>query len=143
MKLGITKVSFGSLWAGSAAVLCAVMMPPALPQFAAMAQANGDQKCSPEGYVLEFRKYSLEAITGWKNTYARCDPRNNRNSDDDDRPLRRASRDDDNENSGRSTGGQPEDGDEKCGPDGYIMKYDWNEYLQKGTWRSSARRCVR
>lgn len=137
------RKSIVPLWTGAAALAVTAMIPPALPDFAAVAQANGDQKCSPEGYVLEYRKYSLEALTGWKNTYARCDPRNSRGSDDEnDRPSRRASRDDD-DNGGRSSGSRPEDGDEKCGPDGYVMKYDWNDYLQKGTWRSSLRRCSR
>lgn len=131
------------IWVGGAVLVVAGVAPPVLPEFAAMAQANGDQKCSPEGYVLEYRKYSLEALTGWKNTYARCDPRNSRGSDDeDDRPSRRASRDDD-DNGGRSSGGRPEDGDEKCGPDGYVMKYDWNDYLKSGAWRAAGRRCSR
>ena len=128
------------LWAGAAALAVTAMIPPALPDFAAVAQAKGDQKCSPAGYVLEYRVYPSLGVREWANTYVRCDPRNGGGSSDDDRPARWSSRDDEN---GGTSGGRPEDGDEKCGPDGYIMKYDWSDYLQKGSWQGTLRRCTR
>lgn len=117
------------------------MIPPVLPGFAAAAQADRDQKYSPDGYVLKYRKYSLEALTAWNNTYARCDPRNSGGSDDEDRPARRSPREDD-DNGGRSSSGRLDDGDEKRGPDGYIMEDDWTDCLQKGSWRRKLRRCA-
>ncbi len=127
------------LLAGAAAVLGAAMVPPAVPGFVAAAQTHGDEKCSPGGHVLRYTNLPTLGIREWRDTFARCDPRNGNssNANEEDRPSRRSS------GGGESSGGRPEDGDEKCGPDGYILRYDWNDYLQKGAWRSTFRRCSR
>ena len=95
---------------------------------AALAQTDGDEKCSPDGYVMRYSTLT----DGWMKGIARCRPGNSR-SDDDDRD-RSSSRRDDN-----GSGGQPEDGDEKC-VGGKILKYHRYDYFKSG-WSNTYRDC--
>jgi hypothetical protein len=74
----------------------------------AMAQADGEERCSPDGYVMTFQKRSYGSR--WdKSLFRRCDAdggsSRSRRDEDDDRPRSRRASDDD---------GSPEDGDRKC-----------------------------
>ncbi len=123
----------------------ATVASPVVPVPAAIAQTNGDEKCSPSGQVLRYREYPALGIREWSETYRSCDPRSSsrsNNTEDEDRPARRSSREE-APGGGSSGGGRPEDGDEKCGPDGYILKYSWSDYRKTGSWRETARRCSR
>lgn len=109
----------------------------------ASAQVAGDEKCSPDGYVMTYNAYLKQWDKQW---FRKCsgggDSSSSRSrsryaeedSDEEPAPRRRAAREDDG-----GSAGQPEDGDEKC-VGGYILKYNRYTYLKSG-WSNTYRRC--
>ncbi|WP_157190263.1 hypothetical protein [Novosphingobium sp. Rr 2-17] len=81
---------------------------PSVMNSAAHAQADGDKKCSPDGYIMTYNTILKSWSTSFSN---RC--------------------------GGGNYSGSRDDGDEKCGPDGYILKYEaqgngrWKETARK------------
>lgn len=109
----------------------------------ATAQTSGIEKCSLDGYVMTY----YPALDYWqKSTVNRCSTDQSSNRDDDDRPSSdydRRREDRRSASSADSRAGQLVDGDEKCGPDGYILKYRYSEYRKAGSWSNTFRKCSR
>ena len=90
----------------------------------ALASDDGDEKCGPDGYILKFDA-NFGSTGRWRPTLRKCEGGGSQSS---------------SYSSGRSRSGSSEDGDEKCGPDGYVLKFDAN-FGSSGRWRPTLNKC--
>ncbi len=96
----------------------------------AMAQRNEEERCTLSGRI---ERYSA-ALETWMPYGGSCNPNT--------QSGRRTNEDDRSDRSSNASSGSPEDGDQKCGPDGYVMVYRKYTYLKSG-WSGTGRRCSR
>ena len=132
------------------AVLASVAAVSAGP---AQAQDIGDVKCQDDGYL--YRWMTIGSSGMWMNTFQKCEPRGSSSSSSSSSRNRSARDDSEEEDEGydnrrsrrqsnyddERSAGRPEDGDEKCGPDGNILKYRWYPALRRGSWYNTYRDC--
>ena len=95
------------------------------------AQSDGESRCGADGYV---ERYEVSSYTGqgrWRQTLMHCADNSSR-----DRSSSRSRNygDDDND-------GGPEDGESRCGADGYVERYEVSSYSGRGRWRQTLQHC--
>lgn len=130
-------------WEATAVLL--LLLAVSVPGVAMQAQ-DGDEKCDLSGHQLRYRDGR-----GWVDLgkSLSCAGPSAGRDDGDGRRSRDRDRDRDSDDDGRRNstpqrssaydgGGEPADGDEKCGPDNYILKYD-RASLHR--WTTTLRRC--
>lgn len=96
----------------------------------ALAQVDGDEKCSPDGYVMRYNS----TLNQWFKGMSRCRGGGSEGGSRQNDGYRSQARNDDS-----GSDGQPEDGDEKC-VGGKILKYHRYTYMKSG-WSNTYRDC--
>lgn len=99
-----------------------------------LAQESGEERCSPDGYVMTYEKRSYGGRWS-KSVFRRCDAGGNGSRDDDedqdDRPATR----------GQRGSARPEDGDRKCVAH-EILQYERNEFVPANQgWKRTFQSC--